>query len=299
MLVVAGTLFAVPAFAYTTCNVGTYTGDATSGRAIAHGLTSAPQFVYIHRDATSTNEVGCHQTYPGTTVMRGGASGTVTTVTASDATNFYLGGAAASCNGGSVPYAWYACNDTGTTPASFPSNANGYLKNDGSGTLTWDNASTVKSFLSLGNVENTALSTWVGSTALTTLGTISTGTWSGSTIAVNKGGTGQTSYTDGQLLIGNSTGNTLAKATLTAGTNITVTNGGASITLDAAGGGGSLPADAAGWLENDGAGTLSWSDPGTGGTTVNNIDTMYDATAILLYFGCFAVFLAVAFYKNK
>jgi hypothetical protein len=38
-------------------------------------------------------------------------------------------------------------------------------------------------------------------------------------------------YTDGQLLIGNSTGNTLAKATLTAGTGISVTNGSGTITL--------------------------------------------------------------------
>lgn len=51
------------------------------------------------------------------------------------------------------------------------------------------------------------------------------------TLAVGRGGTGQTSYTDGQLLIGNSTGNTLAKATLTAGTGVTVTNGNGSITI--------------------------------------------------------------------
>jgi len=58
------------------------------------------------------------------------------------------------------------------------------------------------------------------------------------TLPVANGGTGQTSYTDGQLLIGNTTGNTLAKATLTAGTNITITNGAGTITIDAAGGGG-------------------------------------------------------------
>ena len=51
------------------------------------------------------------------------------------------------------------------------------------------------------------------------------------TVTVAAGGTGQTSYTDGQLLIGNSTGNTLAKSTLTAGTNMSVTNGSGSITL--------------------------------------------------------------------
>lgn len=51
------------------------------------------------------------------------------------------------------------------------------------------------------------------------------------TVTVAAGGTGQTSYTDGQLLIGNSTGNTLTKTTLTAGTNMSVTNGSGSITL--------------------------------------------------------------------
>ena len=60
-----------------------------------------------------------------------------------------------------------------------------------------------------------------------------TGTAGGlsSTLAVDSGGTGQTSYTNGQLLIGNSTGNTLTKATLTAGSNITVTNDAGSITI--------------------------------------------------------------------
>lgn len=55
------------------------------------------------------------------------------------------------------------------------------------------------------------------------------------TVAVARGGTGQNSYTNGQLLIGNTTGNTLTKATLTATANqTTVTNGGGSITLGAA-----------------------------------------------------------------
>ena len=53
------------------------------------------------------------------------------------------------------------------------------------------------------------------------------------TIPVANGGTGQTTYTDGQLLIGNTTGNTLAKATLTAGTGVTITNGPGTITISA------------------------------------------------------------------
>ena len=53
------------------------------------------------------------------------------------------------------------------------------------------------------------------------------------TLAVANGGTGQTSYTDGQLLIGNSAGNTLNKATLTAGSNVSIVNGAGSITISA------------------------------------------------------------------
>jgi len=51
------------------------------------------------------------------------------------------------------------------------------------------------------------------------------------TVAVANGGTGQTTYTDGQLLIGNTTGNTLDKATLTAGVGVSITNGAGSITI--------------------------------------------------------------------
>jgi len=51
------------------------------------------------------------------------------------------------------------------------------------------------------------------------------------TLAVANGGTGQTSYTDGQLLIGNSTGNTLTKTSLTAGSGVTITPGAGSIEI--------------------------------------------------------------------
>ena len=47
-----------------------------------------------------------------------------------------------------------------------------------------------KSMVTLGNVENTALSTWGGTSNITSVGTITTGVWQGTPIAVNKGGTG-------------------------------------------------------------------------------------------------------------
>jgi hypothetical protein len=97
-----------------------------------------------------------------------------------------------------------------------------YFKNSaGTVKLLASNASTAAgvdslSFGSTGLTPNTATTG-----AITVAGTLS----------VANGGTGQTSYTDGQLLIGNTTGNTLTKATLTAGTGITITNGNGSITI--------------------------------------------------------------------
>lgn len=61
------------------------------------------------------------------------------------------------------------------------------------------------------------------------------------TLDADNGGTGQTTYTDGQLLIGNSTGNTLTKATLTAGTGISIVNGSGSITISSSASSGSAP----------------------------------------------------------
>ena len=61
-------------------------------------------------------------------------------------------------------------------------------------------------------------------------GSITSATWNGNAVAPNRGGTGQSTYTDGQLLIGNTAGG-LTKATLTAGANVTITNGNGSISI--------------------------------------------------------------------
>ena len=60
-------------------------------------------------------------------------------------------------------------------------NAAGWLHNNGSGTFAY--STPTKSDVGLGNVENTALSTWPGTTNITTLGTVTTGTWHGTAIA--------------------------------------------------------------------------------------------------------------------
>jgi len=55
-------------------------------------------------------------------------------------------------------------------------------------------------------------------------------------LPVANGGTGQTTYTNGEILIGKTSGNTLSKSTLTAGTGISITNGDGSITISSTGG---------------------------------------------------------------
>lgn len=49
-------------------------------------------------------------------------------------------------------------------------------------------------------------STYVGQTSITTLGTITTGVWDGTAVAVTAGGTGQESFTDNGIIYGNGTG---------------------------------------------------------------------------------------------
>jgi hypothetical protein len=84
-------------------------------------------------------------------------------------------------------------------------------------------------------LDATSLGSGVVSSSLTSVGTIGTGTWQGTAVGTAYGGTGQTTYSNGQLLIGKTDG-TLAKATLTAGTGITITNGDGSVSIASSGG---------------------------------------------------------------
>ena len=70
----------------------------------------------------------------------------------------------------------------------------------------------------------TIASTYVGQTSITTLGTIATGTWNGSVIGEVYGGTGQSSYTTGDILFASGS-NTLAKLALSSNGKILQSNG--------------------------------------------------------------------------
>jgi hypothetical protein len=84
-------------------------------------------------------------------------------------------------------------------------------------------------------LSGSTLGSGVTASSLTSVGTIATGVWNGTAIGYAYGGTGLTAApSNGQLAIGNGTGYTLA--TLTAGSNITITEGSGSITIAAAAG---------------------------------------------------------------
>lgn len=124
-----------------------------------------------------------------------------------------------------------------------------------------------------------------GSTGLTPSTATSGAVTVAGTLNVANGGTGQTSFSNGELLIGNSSGNTLTKATLTAGSGVTITNGNGSITIAASGGGGGVTTFSAGTTgltpstATSGAvtlaGTLNVSNGGTGLTTYTSGGVLY------------------------
>jgi hypothetical protein len=101
---------------------------------------------------------------------------------------------------------------------------------------------------------------------------VSTGL-TGSTPVAN-GGTGQSTYTNGQILIGNTTGNTLTKATITPGAGISVTNGAGSITIASTVTSGQIQAtifNASGtWTCPAGVTKVKATVIGAGGSTNNN-----------------------------
>lgn len=94
------------------------------------------------------------------------------------------------------------------------------------GNATADFASVQGTANQILRVDNAGLALGFGTINLASGGAVGT-----SVLAVANGGTGTFGYTNGQLLIGNTTGGTLVKSTLTAGTGITITNGAGSITI--------------------------------------------------------------------
>lgn len=111
---------------------------------------------------------------------------------------------------------------------------------DGVGTTSVDLGGTIGIFGTTNRVTTSVVGSdvvvdisanYAGQTSITTVGTITTGTWNGDIVGTSYGGTGldTSAAANGQLLIG--TGSGLALATLTAGTGISIVNGSGSISI--------------------------------------------------------------------
>jgi len=128
---------------------------------------------------------------------------------------------------------------SGPEVATLTQGANMAIANtDGSITLSAVNTNQLTNFTVAGDsganqtIAHGNTFTLAGGTGISTVGSATDiVTINLDTVAVNGGGTGQTSYANGELLIGNTTGNTLAKGTITGDDGITVTNGASSIEL--------------------------------------------------------------------
>lgn len=186
--------------------------------------------------STSTANFGTatitNATWNGTTIATGYGGTGLTGFTAANNALYSTG--ASTLTAGTLPV---AAGGSGATTFT----ANGVLYGSGTsafgvtavgttGQVLVGNTGAAPSWSTLSSLGVTSFS--AGTTGLTP-NTATTGAVTlGGTLDVDNGGTGQTTYTNGQLLIGNTTGNTLTKATLTGtASQVDVTNGAGSITL--------------------------------------------------------------------
>jgi hypothetical protein len=244
----------------------------SDGTNIGPGITSVPLAAAGSSGQVQYNSSGSlagssNFTYDGTGNMVLGA----TTPGRLDVRNaFRIYGSTSGYFGLTVPAA------AGSTTYTLP-NADGTsgqaLTTNGSGTLSWTTVS--------GGVAGVT-SFSAGTTGLTPAGASTGAVVLAGTLAVANGGTGQTTYTDGQLLIGNSTGNTLTKATLTAGSGISITNGSGSITIAASGGGTVTSVSGTGTVNGITlTGTVTSSGSLTLGGTLSNVSLTSQVTGTL------------------
>lgn len=219
---------------------------------------------------------GSGLTITGTTISASAGSGTVTSVALSGGTTGLTVSGSPITTSGTITLGGTLAIANGGTGAATAAGARSALGAAASGTNTDINYLNGASGVGLGAVSLGGYGT-LNATALYING-YPTG-------AVINGGTGQTTYTNGQLLIGNSTGNTLTKATLTGGTGITVTNGAGSITISASG------SYAASGANSD---ITSLSGLGAGSETVPSIRSTADADTGLFFTGAGARSVGVA-----
>lgn len=144
---------------------------------------------------------------------------------------------------GFTPIQLYHSSTASAVPSAGNMEQGELALNIADGKLYFKNASNVVTLLAVaggaGAGTVSSVSGSGGTTGLTLTGgpITTTGTLTlGGTLGTNNGGTGQTTYTDGQILIGNTSTGGLNRTTLTAGSGISITNGSGSITIAATAG---------------------------------------------------------------
>lgn len=291
----------------TAAGTGTVTlaSDGTAARTLTLGgsvtlsgsgeldLTANASFIKaltVGASATYTGAVTLTSGGSGDTIIRGPSGGTAVlvagtmvpnsrTITISTGDGVTGGGVAQALSGNTS----WTLGLTGQALALHNLASSGIIARTGEGTVAARTITGTTGRVSItngngvsGNPTIDIASTYVGQTSITTVGTIATGTWSATEIAVGKGGTGLTAApTNGQLLIGNGTGYTLA--TLAATAPITVTNAAGSITIAHATSDGNLHVPATG-TTNSGkvltagatAGSLSWATPSVAWSNISS-----------------------------
>ena len=199
------------------------TSYSTTGSGTVVALATSPSFTTpILGTPTSGNFSTGTFTWP--TFNQNTTGNAATATSATTATNIAAGANL------QIPY------NTGSGATSFitaPTLSSTYLQYNGTG-FTWATAAGLGTVTSVAATVPSFLS--ISGSPITTAGTLAI-SYSGTALPVANGGTGLTATpSNGQIDIGNGTGFT--RTTLTAGSNITITNASGAITIASTGGGG-------------------------------------------------------------
>ena len=220
-----------------TANIaGTYNNGAgtitagSNGALSIDGATPSANDRILLKDQTTATQNGL---YTVTTVGSGSAAYVLTRTPDADAAAEITGGAFVFVEAGSANadngyvFTHNGTPTLGTTNITVEQFSGAGQISAGDGLTKSGNTLNVAvddSTLAISSDEIVIKSTYPGQTSITTLGTIATGTWQGTVIDEVYGGTGQSSYTTGDVLYA-SGANTLAKLALGASGKILQSNG--------------------------------------------------------------------------
>jgi len=192
-----------------TAFAGNITGDVTGNAATATALANARTINGTSFDGTANITVtAAAGTLTGGTLNSGVTASSLTSV-GTIATGVWNGTAiadsyissASTWNAKQAALTFGIANTNAVKIDDADAADNDYAKLTASG-IEGKSYAEVKTDLSLNNVENTAVSTWAGTSNITTTGTIGTGTWGATDVAIAHGGTGSSTASGARTNLG-------------------------------------------------------------------------------------------------